>query len=680
MSLKSLNTPAYKTYHIDALNKGLDLGKNGHTDSVGGMSLCKNVWLNNGILQNRPGIETSALNVLDDADYRNGFRYNFNASGIEVTVDDQILKLLIEEIDYSESRYVCLTHFINPDGTVWDTAEIAFSRASDSEFYIPKSMVFFKGKPIAGGGIFAFASLVNTEDFSQTESRIYEIDISFSSWEICTDYYVPTVYINGRGNGYEIAADSNQAYTGTPKMLEKLNILNGMFYAYFSSDSRSSSFQLPYSNLADQKVSCRFYYSLSDYVEWIIPSGAVSAKASYGEVEITMNVNRQKGIVYFTVPAGDYEIPMISYQNANNLRFTATKPVNYDINDICESTLCFSDNSKTLLASRNIIFEADCGNPLYFPADSAVSIGEDDSYITAFAGLKEKIIAFKKEEMYSLSVNVGKALNSTSLLADNDSVFFDNDTIEISRISAVCGTQHMSSVIGNDNTVFWKGTDGYIYGLQKSSQNIVCISQKINGFIDGNINLSSKTFGLKLDGRYLFITDKNALLFESPETNSISAENISWYYWEFPDCIKFTGIFHMYGRPCLICTNTQDLINFTAFLDGDSDVILSGNIFDPETAEITINSEIHTVKISMGCDNTPKKVRAVSLRTTAENAIVAINDVTVSQIQNINSGKALKTVKIHPGLSGVNDLNISVSATGGFRLGGIDLEFTELKL
>lgn len=680
MKFPTFNTADIKTFHIESLKNGLSFGEAALSDDGICLADCKNVWFDKEVLKSRAGLFTAKENILNDEAYRGGYSYYYRTLDVEITVEEDIKRVVIEDIEYDNSIYICLTHFINSDGTLWNTAKISFYRSSADAFYIPKSTVFFKGAPKNGAGLYAFVSLVNIEDFSQTESRIYEINTDFSAWEITGNTYIPTVLINGRGNNYEIAAATNQAFTGNPTRLEKLNLLNGQFHAYYSTDGRSSSFRLPFSNIADDTVSGRLYYSLTKYVDWTIPSGATSAKSTIYDVTVSMNVDRAKGIVYFTVEAGDYEVPLLSHQNENNLRFTATKSGDYGFSDVAASTLALSANSKILLANKNILFEADYSNPLYFPSDSVTSVGEADSSLTAFGVLKNNIIAFKQNETYLLSVSNGKALNSVSLLADNDSVFYEGDTLNAECISPAIGCADKNSLIPFDRQLFWRGADGYIYVLNSASKQIFCVSDKINAFIDGNISPTAKTCGARHGNYNIFIADGKAVAMECNSESLKSGDRVSWYYWEFPENLQFLGAFTTKGKPWLLCCNTDCDLCFTATLKGDTDIFLTGSIYEPETAEIPFKSAIRTGKIALGCSNTFKKIDAVLLNIKTQRADIRINDRLEAEICRHQDGDIYKPVKLLSGLCGVDAIDITVESESGFSLGSVDIKYTQLKL
>ena len=179
-------------------------------------------------------------------------------------------------------------------------------------------------------------------------------------------------------------------------------MLNGIFYAYFSSDGYSSEFSLPFSNISDENVICRVHYSPSSYTEWVIYAGKNSASQTFMGTTVTVNVDRSKGLIYFTVEAGDYSVPLMGKYKANNIRITATKKTEGSFDDVVSATCCQIFKSRIILSGSikdNRIYSARYDSPLYFPYSGVTEIGEARLPVTALTVSGEKILAFKATEL-----------------------------------------------------------------------------------------------------------------------------------------------------------------------------------------------------------------------------------------------------------------------------------------
>jgi len=656
-----------KRFHIERLDGGIRISKNGHSHS-NSLESSKNVWLSNGMLKTRPGIVTEYNRLLDNLDFQ-GFYHNYNTADIEISINGEMHQIITEEIEFDDSTYIYLTHFINSQGAPNGRAEMHFQRIDDSNFFRPSKIVFFKGAPQNGCGIFAFVKLVNIENYKEKTSHIYELDAKFSTWNRIVSTYIPTVYINGRGNMYEISSASNQAFKGTPTRLEKLNILNGRFHAYYSSDGHSSSFRLPFSNIADDTVECRFYYSLENYIEWVVEATETSATAQIDNVPVILNIDRSKGIFYFTVEAGDYELPLIGHQNENNIRITATKNTDYNLSDVASSVCALSANSKILLANNNVIFESDYKNPLYFPTDSVIVIGDSDTPITALSLKGGNVIAFKSEETHRIAIKNGVALNFTSLLADNDRVFFSSDSLYSKCISKEIGCKDKNSVLSYGGSFFWQSATGDIYTLNTSDK-AICLSGNISHLIPSIFIGDSKSFAAKQDSYNLFLSNHSALIMYYNDKNPI------WYYWEFPQDIYFIGAFTLNGKANFLIKSTEGHFCYTANLGGQEDVLLHYTE-DYETYSLPIKTEIRSKKIPLGCNNMQKKITTILMDLTAEKVKISINDRLTA---NIRGPRKEGPVKLIPCINGCRTLDILLESDKPLELGSIDIDYLEAGL
>lgn len=675
MKFPTINTAKSKTLHIDAPSGGLNCLE---VQNFGGFEECKNVYKSGDVLKNRPGIYTSEENLLDNADFRGGFSYKYEPVDVSLNVFGDEKKIFLEKINYDDSTYVYITYFVGSDGVIDYSSRMLFSRSSSSVFFIPENIVFLKGRVRYGLGLFSIVNLVNMEDFSQTETRIFELSSNLSNWELVSTAYTPTVLINGRGNRYEYATSSNQVFTGEPTRLEKLNLLTGKFKAYFSTDGRSDSFRLPFSNIANKEVTCRLFYKLGSYAEWKIQAGKNSATIKYLDVDVTMHVDREKGIVYFTVPAGDFEVPLIDHQNENNLLFTATKECNYNLWDIGSCTSYISTDSKNILAKDNVIFESDCEKPLYFPLDTVTVLGQDNSPITALYNTLDEILAFKKNETYRISIKDGKALNSVSLLADNDAFFYSNDVLQTKLICDNVGCPDKNTVTQENGVTLWQGSNGMFYGLENSGEKVFSVCDKIKPFIETEFYEEPPVYGVNFGEYSLFFYENKALAVKS--TDYESNKNTSWYCWEFSDNLRFLGACNQLGKPWILCCNTDINVCFTATLQGDCDVLLTNSVYAPKPENVPIKCSFKCHRLSLGCNNTLKKIESVIIRLKLKKAKVMINDRLEADIcRHLNSDEYF-SARLAPGLCGVDSINVSLRGEAPLCVGNIDINYTELKI
>lgn len=664
MKFSTSAIPKEKVLHIPALSNGMSNNLNTHSEKIF-LKEAKNIIFQNGVLKTRPGLYTVEDGIIEKGNSM-GER-NFILSSTDITLEGIPRKIVTEIIERDDSLYVCTTYIINNEGWVKNCASMEFHRVSDDNFFIPANITYIKGKPSEGVGLFALVKLVNIEDFSKEEGRIFELSEDLNEWLHITGTYTPTVFINGRGNKYEISAASNQAFTGEPTYLEKLNLVNGYFNAYYSSDGHSSVFRLPFSDITDDAVFCRFYHSLENYTEWIIEKGKNSASANYNKGPVTLHIDRKKGIFYFTVEAGDFEVPLISHQNENNIKITACKRCDYNLIDIAGSQRAITVNSKIILANGNKVFASDTDNPLYFPADNVLTLGESDTLVTALIHRKNSVYAFKENEIYQINLKDRKLLNTISLLADNSSFFYTGSVLNGSCITKTVGCGKDGVVCCDDTALYWYNDPGIYYKMKFSS----CEPEILFRNSDTN-QWENKICALCLDGYTFFFSDSKALVF------SKDSEDSPAYIWEFPaNCRILCG--GKFDEKCwLLLENTDNNMCFISSLQGEKDI--TATIKDREFVleEHSIDSFIRTDKIHFGCDNSIKKINNISINLSGR-ALISVNGTCRKLLENLPFSKEPKTIKVIPGLPPVTSVELTLLAKEPVSVGSLHINYQLLK-
>ena len=660
--------------HIDGISKGITSQIGCRDNKNLGLADCKNVIFKDGFLKNRLGLFANSSNRIENSEYSGNLSSDVTTTGIEVETYWGTVKMLAEIINYDISTYILLAHFIKEDGTYFKSAPIFFQRVTDDTFYIPYRTSYFKGKPTSGKGIYLLVNLVNQYDYSQKISYIYEVNSELDGWERIPSPYIPTVYINGRGNNYEKAKGTNQAFEGTPKLLESLNLLDHSFHSYFSTDGYSSSFRLPFSSLSNDRVVGRLYYSVSNYVDWIIPEGQNSATQNLYNAPVTMTVNREKGIVSFSVPAGEFEMPLISDRNENNLRITATKTCDYDINDVCSADSYLSHKGKIYLASKGCIFSARESNPLYFPRDSVVKLADSDKKINAVAPLGDKIIAFGNSNISSISITDGKSLNSVSLLAENDAVFYEADTLKHSVISNNIGCDRVTSVCSDLNRIFWLGSDGLPYCLLSTEKVLCLLDVPPKSWMT---TMWDQCFGIINGNDVMFFKGNNALVLTAEHLPNSQNDTMEAYYWEFPSDLLFHCGYTSGGKPRIVCSSIPMKIIYIATLGENEGTYLEKSSGEIVLKTSPINSYFETQNLSFGCENTVKKIDFVALSIDCENTNISFNGHLKRRVSKKQPNRKLKLML---GLCNTSTLKLSLETAKPLNLREIDIKYTDLRV
>jgi len=673
MKYSSLKSETVKVFEMPVCNKGVNLTDIPENVEDGYLTECKNVLFKDGKLQRRPGINAKGIIDADIFEFSQG--YNYRLTDTTVFYENEYYKIATADVDYDDSSYFIFVYLIGNGGKVKNLGYMHFGRADSDIFYIPYKCVFYVGKAVAGGGIFALISLYNRENNIQTIEKIYEIGADFNSWFHNYNYYIPTAYINGRGNSYELAKKATTASTATPTILEPLNMLDGAFYSYFTSDGYSSTFKLPFTNLAKESVICRIYYSITGYIECIIYSDTTYADVTLQGISIRVNVDRQKGLINFTKGDGNFAIPQMSSYSENNIRILAKKEIEGGFKAIVSSDNCVMNGRKILLSSGNKIYSADFENPLYFPQSFNNDVGLPEEPITALISTDDKIYAFKENKVYLLKVTEGKNINKIALLSDNESVFYKEDTFEIKCIDNEVGCfQKEKIAVINGNTI-WQSKTGDIFLC--SSDKVENVSQNIKPFFENvsEAQLQSAVCGSIL-GYYFLCVGNKAIIMDCESENDYS----SWYILEFPPQIRIIGIDP--NNNLFLCVNECNVC-FTAQFDGNTDNIIVGNLNKKEVASIEIEATLKTKSFNFGNISKRKKISRIYLQLDA-NDCVSIrvgNDEVFADFEITNADfmyRKRKYVKLITNLKGLKDIYIQLKTKGNMALGKGEFYFKQI--
>ena len=504
----------------------------------------------------------------------------------------------------------------------------------------------------------------------------------FKEWNRVYNFYIPTLYINGRGNRYEESKAAGFAYTGTPKFLESQNMLTDRFKAYYTSDGYSSCFRLPFTDLDKDTVQCRVYKNSTEYTDWLIMEGQSSVTAIFDNLEITLSVDRKKGMLNFTNYAGDYSVPVMSRYHENNICVTAAKTVKNGIENAVSSTCCAVNGSRIVFSGgkdKGRVISVRAENPLYFPCDSSYKIvGEDGVY--ALLNTKNGILAFRKNEIYALTLKNGTAINSNSLLADDDSVFYNSDSFTAKRISDNKGLLNKYACIPCGNYILWLGSDRAVYAVNISSYEITKLSEAVDGFFD---NLSESEveniFAVQNGNRYLLLIGRKAVIMDY---GNGGLSEPAWYFWSFPNT-KVLGGFSSSGELCVFCTGTDGRVFYTAKLSGAEDTDISINNNAPEIKKQFVPSKAETKSFDFGNISLKKLIDSISLSVAANSKLeIFING---RRFDSLNLGEpdidytcgTLKSVRLLPHLSPVKSLQLKLCSNSAFSLGELIINYRE---
>lgn len=681
MKFSSLNRKNAKRLRVKSFSGGTDLYNSPFNIADNSLADMKNMICEGGVLKSRQGLIATTENIIksDSADLDDVIAYR--VTDTSVCIDGEYKKIVTADYLLSDAHYYCYIFFLGADGSLTDAGYICYNRVSDNCFYQPVNLLFYTGEPINGGGIFLLATAADAYNGTQYSYRIYEISADMTAWNAVTDYYTPVVYINGRGTRYEEAKATNSAYTGQPRLLESRNMLTSRFKAYYTSDGYSSCFRLPFTELADESIVCRIYTAPDDYTEWFIEPTMSTATATFYTASITLKVDREKGIMYFTDSQGEYPIPVMGRYHENNIRVTAGKEVENGFKRAVSSTCCTVYGTKTVFSGgcdKGTVLCISRANPLYFPETSYAAVGGRDKAINALTAYENGIIAYKSDEIYELKLKNGAALNSSALLADDGSVFFEKDRFAVGKIDVNIGCLNKSTAVICGDRAVWLGNDGNIYSLNTASKSCERLSEAISPYLEKLSEAElERACAYGNSEQYMLMTGSKAVIMKYGEKKS------EWYIWDFGG-IGLMGAISNKKKQRFFCTGNDGKIFYSAEPSGSRDTDISLKNGTPTAVVKNIYCSATTRCFDFGGTDTQKLIESIAFSAGASGKLdILFNGMHFDTLRLDTDNTSLDcgmlgSVKIIPHLYGIRSLYITFKSEAEFALSELIINYREV--
>lgn len=671
MKYSNLSPKALKCFKLPTLDGGVNANASNDNCIADG----KNLWFRGGKLQTRPGLSADSKNALPVASYGMFDEFDYRLHDVKVNYLDSEYRIGTVGVCSDNFKYTLYIYFIASATNVISVGSLDFLRISSDSFKIPDNITFYTGAPQKGGGVFALITLKNVENNDEKSYNVYEINTEYTKWERVYDFYVPTLLIHGRGNNYDIAYSENEVSYQKPMAVESQNLLNGRFNAYYTSDGRSSVFRLPFSNLSFDSVVCRINYTTSFYAEWTVKGQSIVNTQNFMGNDIMLEVDREKGTLSFTRGGEPYAIPIIPYYSENNIKITATKEIPNGFEQVVDSTCSLLADGRVYLAggtNGNVLMCAKTENPLYFPFKSTTDIGGLEP-ITALSLQDKKIIAFKDNETYFVTLRKGKRINEVGLLVDNDRLFKSEDNLNPELISKTIGCKYKNTLCKIKDKTVWLGADCEVYMLNSIGfDEIIALSQKLKTNYDFEFMDACSVS----DGQYY-------ILFSGDKAFACDIESLSnpkWYSWQFGRGFKFGAGFYKNGKLMFWCDAVGSGFSYIAVLDGENDVELYYNEDgEIQTDAVNINSYLLTGKYTVSGQNHKNTFESICLAISGRGKVdIKINDRSAAKVnmrltsEDYDKGE-YKSVVLRPHLYDTETIQFHISSDCSFAVGDIEL-------
>ena len=555
---------------VPALNGGLNLQDAPNLVEDNQLTDVQNMWWKDQALRTRPGLRTDADKCEAFKDSNDGIYKKYTHTvyfpGGDLFYGGEYKTAAVNIAHTSEPGQIqgeeCTVKLVKTDGT--------------SEQIKGVSVNDLDGDDGPYGRVMLAGSSAGEEHYLllfHAHGSVWKRQYTWGSFQKVTDFYVPTIYINGRG--YDRNSAEVQTTGGT--LYEGFNLLTGAFKASYTTDGKSNFFRFPFGDLTsnpDETVEItltqqegdqlkEFTFTIPYNKEWSSeePTAIVTDDDAGRPVEVFLD--RKSGYFGF-VCSGNGPITYVSPSafQPNNLVVRAWKTDKQAQKKICGMSINtwfggdrsgISGGTRLFVAGNprypNLVHWSDVNNPLYFPENNYAYIGGADQRVTAFGKQADMLVIFKEHEIYYATYAsrtiTGEEVLSGAVIDVTASIAY----FPVTQLHAFIGCDCPGSVQLCNNRLVWADSTGRVYALCSTStyndRNVMEISEPIESGIrrvsgEALLQASSallENYYLLQAGNFCFLMDftSNEFLYNTSYT-SRKGNKIPWYLWDLSAC------------------------------------------------------------------------------------------------------------------------------------------------
>lgn len=486
-------------------------------DRIGDNQLaeCQNLWWKDGALRTRPGIHIGEQGITTAANGETRIFAREDATKKDEEGEPRPVRRYLSKVPHPTEPYTANgLGYLDYGGKRGRTSG-GYTTGGNTE-------VFFDYLPEPGdiGGLAAGGCMI-----LDGGGKVYTLLESGQYADITAHAYAP-ILVRGAGGCEAFGAvpkNSGEAY-------ESRNMLTGQFRAQYTVGQGETCFYLPVKNL-DQKPVTATYMDISGLpVTHTVPANAmVGEKGADGKV---MHCLRPYGCVYFTDDSGAASPLML--MGENSLTITAWKEDDSLAKKVYGMRFCtwFGGDRSThgsgdkpggsrLFLSGNplcpgIICWSAGGNPLYFPEENMVLVGDAGQAVTAFAQHGGMLLIFKEREIYA-----------ASYAADGRA----SAGLPVSMVEGGVGCSCPDTISRWGSRLVW-AYGGKVYGLDRTLKTAVLSDAIENVLAWIPFSVWKQASAGCYQGYYLLLLGEDIWAMGLPQ-NAGGQEAPAWYRWKW---------------------------------------------------------------------------------------------------------------------------------------------------
>lgn len=579
------------------------------------LAACSNLWWKEEALRTRPGIGCGTEQTAEpEADaYVTLFQYAGEDGG---AVDGRRVVIAAGYKDGSATNWDYTPAVLSYDGRVTPTSQTVRMPYEPGQSGGNALLVEYDRQELG--------RLIGNREFDGglmliSEGYMFALPAHADQYPVRMDNYLYKPLVRRAGKG---VAERGSDLSVTGEAVEDYNLATPYFRMAFTTDGEATAFYLPQTELDDTRITAAYTDGTGRTTVHEILS-----ESDIGTVQggLVLHCDRAAGCVYFTDSGGTPAAP--AKGTADNLVVTAAKSraefrrILYQM----RFAVWYGGNSgfspggaRLFLAGNprypNRVQWSAPGNPLYFPENSYMTVGDASQPVTALAVQGDLLAIFKERELHAASY-------TPSRVSAGEAAAF---TVEKLRSAVGCDRPETIALCGN--RLVWTHSGGAVYTLLSAAKGVGCLS----GPIERELAESAyeEASAAVFDGHYLLLLGNTAYLLRLDEgyhryTIPEGREDLKWMKWDFGGLgVSFRRILARDGRFVLegYAARASDGATVRFFFSSTAagnDTVLEipeGPVF----GERPVPYHLETKAYAFGERDTEKRVRRVTLSLAAE--------------------------------------------------------------
>ncbi len=532
--------------------------------------------------------------------------------------------------------------------------------------------------------------------------------------------YAPLVGMNGRGVEavYFPTEDNNttlqSSFSFEGVLFEGFNSLTGKFRTSFTTDGKATVFPLPVSPLTaytGQTIEIAYTQYDGTVTTFHIPPGQNASTEQDqtvnegSDIPVIATVDRQRGLIYFMLNNTKGGLAAPDESCSNNLLVTAytERPDGFRVERMGFYTW-FGGSSAGIHGGTRLFLSgdpddptlicwSDADNPLYFPENNYVRVGETGQAITAFGKQEDRLVIFKEHELYYATYQTGAAYTAEDAAAGSVvDVAANMANFPITQLNAAVGCDCPQTVQLCSNRLVWTASDGKVYTLTGSTpyseSNVRELSAPIEAALreEGREALQGASAG-DYDGHYVLQAGNRLYLFDYTGSGFMSAAEgraLPWYIWDIAlPGVEWKRFFSLSQAGVLLGEMETDETRYRVVytLSGGEDVAVTPGSA-AQTAARPIAAMCETKRFDFGRPERRKTIRRLHLGTEGgETGWLRLHYATENGVQEdaqclrLDGAADLCEWAVTPGVGRVRQFGVRLESEGGMALDGMTLQY-----